>query len=112
MLGFLALGKGEMGGEEERRLRFPSAYHVPVTEPGLSEWGLLDPSQQACRVGSIILILRAGSWCSKELPLPRTVECRPVLLVYESHAVALLSGNMMGGEPSVRIWWWGFAHPW
>lgn len=68
MLGFLALGKGEMGGEEEGRLRFPSAYHVPVTEPGLSEWGLLDPSQQPCRVGSIILTLRAGSWCSKELP--------------------------------------------
>lgn len=104
-----ALEKGKMGGEEERRLHFLSAYCVPITEPGLSQSRVSVPLPTPCKLASVTRTLRTGGQCSQE---PRIVECSPSLLVFRAPALALQSGSMMGVGPSARIRWWAFAHPW
>ena len=63
---FRERGDGRWRG---KKIAFPECLPCPSHWTGsFTEWGLLDPSQQSCRLGSIIRILRAGSCCSKESP--------------------------------------------
>ena len=103
--GFRERGDRRWRGEKlvlPERLPCPSHWAGPFTE-----WDLPGPSQQPCKLASIIHILRAGCQYSKK----SAQDCRMQTRSVDVWGI-IPSGIMMNVGPPVGIWWWGFAHPW